>query len=63
MQVASKKPLLAGATATAALIVDGQLLVANVGDSKALLCSEKIPSGNNGDGNEARMVKFELLNP
>lgn len=27
------------------LLYDGQILVANVGDSKALLMSEKIPSG------------------
>lgn len=30
-----------GSTATVVLIVDGQILVANVGDSKALLCSEQ----------------------
>ncbi|KAF6173384.1 hypothetical protein GIB67_027079 [Kingdonia uniflora] len=33
-----------GSTATVVLIVDGQILVANVGDSKALLCSEKMMS-------------------
>lgn len=49
-QMASKKQLLGGTTATVAIIVDSQLLVGNVGDSKALLCSEKIPSGDNGDG-------------
>ncbi|KAJ8899368.1 hypothetical protein K2173_018342 [Erythroxylum novogranatense] len=33
-----------GSTATIVLIADGQILVANVGDSKALLCSEKFLS-------------------
>lgn len=33
-----------GSTATVILIADGQILVANVGDSKALLCSEKFQS-------------------
>ncbi|CBI25040.3 probable protein phosphatase 2C 51 isoform X1 [Vitis vinifera] len=31
----------AGSTATVVVIIDGQILVGNVGDSKALLCSEK----------------------
>ena len=39
MQMASKKQLLGGTSATVSLIVDHQVLVGNVGDSKALLCS------------------------
>ncbi|CAL5399028.1 unnamed protein product [Camellia sinensis] len=35
---------ISGSTATIVLLVDGQILVASVGDSKALLCSEKIKS-------------------
>ncbi|XP_059625917.1 probable protein phosphatase 2C 51 isoform X2 [Cornus florida] len=33
-----------GSTATVAVLVDGQILVANVGDSKALLCSRRTES-------------------
>ncbi|KAI3979807.1 hypothetical protein MKX01_013902 [Papaver californicum] len=42
-----------GSTATVVLIVDGQILVANIGDSKALLCSEKLQS--------AKEIKATLL--
>ncbi|KAK3005537.1 hypothetical protein RJ639_017527, partial [Escallonia herrerae] len=38
---ALEKGLSAGTTATVAVLVHGQILVANVGDSKAILCSEK----------------------
>ncbi|GMH20864.1 hypothetical protein Nepgr_022706 [Nepenthes gracilis] len=41
---AYKYNLDSGTTATVILIVDGQILVANLGDSKALLCSEKYQS-------------------
>ena len=44
-QEAFQKRLPSGSTATVALLVDGQILIANVGDSKALLCTEKIESG------------------
>ncbi|XP_019101765.1 PREDICTED: uncharacterized protein LOC104788671 isoform X2 [Camelina sativa] len=37
---ASTRKLISGSTATVALIADGQLMVASIGDSKALLCSE-----------------------
>lgn len=40
LQEASTRNLDSGSTATVALIADGQLLVASIGDSKALLCSE-----------------------
>ncbi|GAB2282328.1 hypothetical protein Dimus_016874 [Dionaea muscipula] len=41
---AYKYNLDSGSTATVSLIVDGQILVANIGDSKALLCSERFQS-------------------
>ncbi|OMO77631.1 hypothetical protein CCACVL1_14928 [Corchorus capsularis] len=41
---ASRKNLGSGSTATVILIADGQILVANIGDSKAILCSEKFHS-------------------
>lgn len=44
MQEAYKNNLESGSTATIVLIADGQILVANVGDSKALVCSERFHS-------------------
>ncbi|KAK4848290.1 hypothetical protein QYF36_011360 [Acer negundo] len=41
---ASRYNLDSGSTATVVLIAEGQILVANVGDSKALLCSENFQS-------------------
>ncbi|OVA05389.1 Protein phosphatase 2C (PP2C)-like domain [Macleaya cordata] len=41
---AFKNNLDSGSTAAIVLIVDGQILVANIGDSKALLCSERFLS-------------------
>lgn len=41
MKEALRFHLDSGSTATVVLIVDGQILVANLGDSKALLCSEQ----------------------
>lgn len=41
---ASRNSLVSGSTATIILIADGQVLTANLGDSKALLCSEKVRS-------------------
>lgn len=40
MQEALKVNLDSGSTATIVLIADGRILAANVGDSKAFLCSE-----------------------
>ncbi|XP_059625186.1 probable protein phosphatase 2C 51 [Cornus florida] len=47
---ALRNNLPSGSTAVIALLVDGQILVANVGDSKALLCSEKIDSHQDAKG-------------
>ena len=48
-QEAFNNRYVSGSTATVVLLVDGQILVANVGDSKAVLCSEKIKPAV-GDG-------------
>lgn len=40
MKEASRNNFDSGSTATVVLIADGHILVANVGDSKAFLCSE-----------------------
>ncbi|CAN1176970.1 Probable inactive protein kinase At3g63330 [Linum perenne] len=40
----SRNNLKSGSTAAVVLLADGQILVANLGDSKALLCSEKFLS-------------------
>ncbi|KAK9997645.1 hypothetical protein SO802_022331 [Lithocarpus litseifolius] len=45
IQEAFEKRIFSGSTATMALLVDGKILIANVGDSKALLCTKKIQSG------------------
>nr|CAD1822491.1 unnamed protein product [Ananas comosus var. bracteatus] len=44
MEEATLKNLKSGSTATVVLIADGQILAANVGDSKAFLCSEDFSS-------------------
>uniref|UniRef100_A0A7N0VI25 PPM-type phosphatase domain-containing protein n=1 Tax=Kalanchoe fedtschenkoi TaxID=63787 RepID=A0A7N0VI25_KALFE len=41
---ASKRTLDSGTTATIILLADDHILAANIGDSKALLCSEKVQS-------------------
>lgn len=50
MKEASRKNLVSGSTAAVVLIAEGQILVANVGDSKALLCSEKFQSSGEAKG-------------
>ncbi|KAJ6773828.1 PROTEIN PHOSPHATASE 2C 51-RELATED [Salix purpurea] len=45
-QEAVKNGYFSGSTANVVLLYDGQILIANVGDSKALLVSQKILSGN-----------------
>jgi len=56
MQEASTRKLDSGSTATIALIADGQLLVASIGDSKALLCSERYETPEEAKG--SRSIPF-----
>ncbi|KAL6564399.1 hypothetical protein OROMI_015849 [Orobanche minor] len=46
---AFNKGYISGSTAAIVLLVNGEFLVANVGDSKALLCSQKFFSHNDND--------------
>ncbi|GAB4830420.1 hypothetical protein Ancab_020056 [Ancistrocladus abbreviatus] len=46
-----------GSTATIVLIAEGQILVANLGDSKALLCSEKYLSPSDAKATVLRIYK------
>uniref|UniRef100_A0A5B7ATR6 PPM-type phosphatase domain-containing protein n=1 Tax=Davidia involucrata TaxID=16924 RepID=A0A5B7ATR6_DAVIN len=50
-----------GSTVTVVLWVDGQILVANVGDSKALLCSERIQSPLEAEGTSMAKLHAEEL--
>ncbi|CAL5386818.1 unnamed protein product [Camellia sinensis] len=52
---------ISGSTATIVLLVDGQSLVASVGDSKALLCSEKIKSALGDEGASITVLDVEEL--
>jgi serine/threonine protein phosphatase PrpC len=59
MKEASKNNLDSGSTATVALMADGQILAANIGDSKALLCSEKFQSPAEAKGLKPRQPKIK----
>lgn len=50
MKEASRNNFDSGSTATVILIADGQILVANIGDSKAFLCSEIFQSPSEAKG-------------
>ncbi|CAL5371278.1 unnamed protein product [Camellia sinensis] len=52
---------ISGSTATIVLLVDGQILVASVGDSKALLCLEKIKSALGDEGASITVLDVEEL--
>ncbi|XP_022868917.1 putative protein phosphatase 2C 50 [Olea europaea var. sylvestris] len=49
-QEALEKGYTSGSTLTLLLLVEGQILIANVGDSKAILCSHKIRSPDDTGG-------------
>ncbi|KAK6937572.1 Protein kinase domain [Dillenia turbinata] len=55
------KESLLRAITTVILLADGQILVANVGDSKALLCSERIQSPAEAKGTWYRLYKQKRL--
>ncbi|XP_055824006.1 putative protein phosphatase 2C 76 [Solanum dulcamara] len=59
-KLASKRHLKAGSTAVVALIYNNHVLVANVGDSKAFLCSQKIISHEDGAASLAGLRAKEL---
>lgn len=52
LKEAYRKNIESGSTATVILLADGQILVANIGDSKAFLCSEKFHSPAEAKGFE-----------
>lgn len=54
---ASRMNLDSGSTATVILIADGQILVANLGDSKAFLCSEKFQSPTEAKATVIRLYR------
>ncbi|KAL3849899.1 hypothetical protein ACJIZ3_011781 [Penstemon smallii] len=55
------KGYISGSTGIVVLLVNGQYLVANIGDSKAVLCSERIDSKHNAEGNSLTEVYVEEL--
>ncbi|KAJ4968954.1 hypothetical protein NE237_015655 [Protea cynaroides] len=59
---ALRNNLNSGSTATIVLIVDGQVLAANVGDSKAFLCSEEIQSPQRARGRLSKLYKRRRRN-
>ncbi|XP_043812617.1 uncharacterized protein LOC110614471 isoform X4 [Manihot esculenta] len=54
---ASRRNLDSGSTATIVLIANDQILVANIGDSKAFLCSEKFQSPAEAKANLLRLYR------
>lgn len=56
MKEASRRNLDSGSTATIVLIANDQILVANIGDSKAFLCSEKFQSPAEAKGQKQSPV-------
>lgn len=60
MKEASRNNIASGSTATIILIADGRILVANIGDSKAILCSEKFHSPSEARGQMNIWLPLEL---
>lgn len=50
MKEAARNSLFSGSTATIVLVADDKILVANIGDSKAFLCSENFMSPKEAKG-------------
>ncbi|XP_062085386.1 uncharacterized protein LOC133791475 [Humulus lupulus] len=61
-KASSRKNLESGSTATVILLADGQLLVANIGDSKAFLCSEKFQSAAEAKATYLKLNRQERRN-
>ncbi|KAL8548181.1 hypothetical protein ACS0TY_007489 [Phlomoides rotata] len=59
---ASRDNLNSGSTATVVLLADAQILVANLGDSKAFLCSEVHQSPSEAKANVFRILRQSRLN-
>ncbi|KAL0725229.1 hypothetical protein Bca4012_039828 [Brassica carinata] len=60
---ASNRKLNSGSTATVALFADGQLMVASIGDSKALLCSEKFETPEEARATLVKLYRERRRNP
>ncbi|XP_021770295.1 probable protein phosphatase 2C 51 [Chenopodium quinoa] len=60
-EVALRKHLLSGTTATIAILVDNELLIANVGDSKAFLCLEMIQTCDVTNNKSTSMTSFQVI--
>lgn len=60
---ASNRKLNSGSTATVALFADGQLMVASIGDSKALLCSQKFETPEEARATLVKLYREQRRNP
>ncbi|WZY87408.1 hypothetical protein YC2023_044143 [Brassica napus] len=60
---ASNRKLNSGSTATVALFADGQLMVASIGDSKALLCSGKFETPDEARATLVKLYRERRRNP
>ncbi|CAH8349398.1 unnamed protein product [Eruca vesicaria subsp. sativa] len=60
---ASNRKLNSGSTATVALFADGHLMVASIGDSKALLCSEKFETPEEARATLVKLYRERRSNP
>lgn len=58
MKEAARNNLYSGSTAAVVLLVEGKILVANIGDSKALICSEKFQSPAEAKGQKHTFSAF-----